>query len=463
MKRGALGRLLRCGVLAAAIALAAQPAPAVENSSRPEPVVAATGQQDARPAVVHRAHVHSAITPATVDYLRGAIADAHAAGAAALVIVLDTPGGLLESTKLIVQDLLEAPLPVLVYVAPGGASATSAGVFVTMAAHIAAMAPGTSIGAAHPVGSQGQDIDGEMGKKVENFTAAFGTAIAERRGRNVKWAEKAVRESVTATESEAVANHIVDFVAADLAELLRKAGGREVEVAGHKRTLDFAAAIDAAGEVRVVEVETTLRQRVVGFVSDPNIAYLLMMGAMLGIYVEMSNPGLVLPGVAGAICLLLALLAASVLPINSTGALLLAVGMAFIVAEAFLPSFGALGVGGIIALALGSLFLYTPESALAVDRRLIAGAVGSVAAVGAIILGILVTDRRRRPSAGGEGMIGEIGVALIDLDPSGTIKVRGEIWNATSSVGVAAGERVRIVKLNGLRAEVTPERKEGTQ
>ena len=411
--------------------------------------------------IVHRARVHGAITPATVDYLRGAVEGASAARAAALVVVLDTPGGLLESTKLIVQDLLAAPLPVLVHVAPGGASATSAGVFVTMAAHIAAMAPGTSIGAAHPVGGQGQDIEGELGKKVENFVTGFGTAIAERRGRNVKWAERAVRESVTATENEAVANRIVDFVAGDLVELLAKAGGREVEVAGTRQVLDFRAVLDAAGQPRVVDVEMTLRQRVVAFVSDPNIAYLLMMGAMLGLYVEMSNPGLVLPGVAGAICLLLALLAAQVLPISSTGALLMAVGMAFVIAEMFFPSFGALGVGGIVALALGSLFLYTPESALAVDRRLVAAAVGTLASILVLVGGVLLADRRRRPRAGSEGMVDEIAVALTDLDPNGKIKVRGEIWNASSRNAVAAGQRVRIVALRGLEADVEPERKEG--
>lgn len=420
----------------------------------------AAAAQRAAIAAVHRATVDGAITPATVDYLRGAIEGARAAGAAALVIVLDTPGGLLESTKTIVQDLLAAPLPVIVYVSPGGSSATSAGVFVTMAAHVAAMAPGTSIGAAHPVGGQGQDIEGEMGKKVENFVAGFGTAIAERRGRNVKWAEKAVRESVTATEVEAVANRVVDFVARDLDELLTKAAGREVDVNGVKRVLNFAQVRDSSGQPRVVDVEMTMRQKVVAFVSNPNIAYLLMMGAMLGLYVELTNPGLVLPGVAGAICLLLALLAAQVLPISLTGSLLLAIGMAFIIAEAFLPSFGALGIGGIIALALGSLFLYTPESALVVDRRLVAAVIGSVTTVGALVFGILMTDRKRRPASGMEGMVGAIGVTLTDLEPTGTIKVRGEIWNATSSERIAAGQNVRIVRLRGLQAEVTPERKE---
>lgn len=267
-----------------------------------------------------------------------------------------------------------------------------------------------------------------------------------------------MRESVTAAEKEAVAHHVVDFVAKDLVDLLIRASGREVEVAGVLRTLDFRDVLDSNQVPRVVDVEMTLRQRVVAFVSDPNIAYLLMMGAMLGLYVELSHPGLILPGVAGAICLLLALLAAQVLPISSTGALLLAVGMAFVVAEMFFPSFGALGVGGIIALALGSLFLYTPESALSVDRRLIASAVGTVGSFVALVLVILVRDRRRRPSAGMEGMTGEVAVALTDLEPVGKIKVRGEIWKARSTTPVVAGSRVRIVLLHGLEAQVEPEK-----
>lgn len=443
----------RGGILAAALAVLLQ-TPVADADKNPDESFGSKGAP--RASFVQRAAVHGAITPATVDFLQGAIRRSEASGADGLVIVLDTPGGLLESAKSIVQDLLGAPLPILVYVSPGGASATSAGVFITMAAHVAAMAPGTSIGAAHPVGGRGEDIDGEMGRKVENFTAAFGSAIAERRGRNVEWAEKAVRESVTATENEAVAHRIVDFVAADLAEVLRKAGGREVEVDGEKTTLDFESVFDAAGQPRVVDVEMTLRQRVVAFVSDPNVAYLLMMGAMLGLYIEMSNPGLILPGVAGAICLLLALLAAQVLPISAAGAMLLGIGMAFVVAEMFFPSFGALGVGGIVALVLGSLFLYTAESALAVDRRLVAGAVGSVAVCAAAVLAVLVRDRRRQPTTGSEGMVGQIGQALTDLNPNGQIKVRGEIWNAASNVEVAAGQRVRVERVQGLHAYVTP-------
>lgn len=417
--------------------------------------------QTPRPTVF-RARVEGPITPAVVDYLDGAIADAAAAGAPALVVILDTPGGLLESTKSIVKGFLAAPVPIIVYVAPGGASATSAGVFLTIAAHVAAMAPGTSIGAAHPVGGQGEDIPGDLGKKVENFTAAFGTAIAERRGRNVAWAEKAVRESVTATENDAVKFEVVDFVAADLAEVLVKASGRTVEVGGARIVLDLAGAVDEAGQPRVVDVEMTLRQRVVAVVADPNIAYLLMMAAMLGLYMEFSHPGAVLPGVVGAICLLLALLAGQVLPISLTGLLLLALGMGCLVAEAMAPSFGVLGLGGIVALALGSLFLYTTESALQVDRRLITSVVGVFAAFLFFVVTVLVRDRRRPAIGGGEGLIGEHGMTLTEVHRSGFVRVHGERWKAVSAAPIESGREVRVEAVEGLRVRVRERKEEVT-
>jgi len=415
---------------------------------------AAQASEQSAGTSIYRAQVDGPITPAVVDYLDGAIGEAAAAKAPALVVMLDTPGGLLESMKAIVKSFLAAPLPIIVYVAPGGASATSAGVFITMAAHVAAMAPGTSIGAAHPVGGQGEDISGDLGKKVENFTAAFGTAIAERRGRNVAWAEKAVRESVTATENEAVKLSVVDFVAADLAEVLEKSSGRTVEVGGNKVTLQLAGALDADGHPRVIDVTMTLRQRVVAVVADPNIAYLLMMAAMLGLYVEFTHPGAVLPGVVGAICLLLALLASQVLPISLAGLLLLVLGMGCMVAEAMAPSFGVLGFGGIIALALGSLFLYTTESALHVDRRLIGGVVAVFSAFVLFVVTVLVRDRRRPAIGGGEGLIGELGIAVTDIHGSGQVKVHGERWSAVSDVPIASGRQVNVEAVEGLRVRV---------
>lgn len=402
--------------------------------------------------VIHRIAIDGPISPATVDYVDSAVADAAEQDAAALIIRLDTPGGLLNSTKTIVQTLLASTVPVIVHVAPSGASATSAGVFVTMAGHVAAMAKGTTIGAAHPVSGGGQDISGDMRQKVENYAVSFVESIAEKRGRNVEWAEKAVRESVSITESEALDLNVIDVVADDVASLLAQIEGREVDLAGRRVRLSFA---DEDGRSpRIVDIPMTFRQRVLSVVSDPNIAYLLMMAGILGLYMEFSNPGAIFPGVAGVICLLLALLAAQVLPINSIAVLLLIVGFAFLAAEAFLPSFGVLGFGGIVAITLGSLFLYTPDSQLFVDRSLIATTVLVFSAVAAAILVTVVRDRRRRPATGAEGLVGASGTTISPVHRHGKIRVHGEIWNATSERPVEQGRSVRVVRVDGLNLSV---------
>jgi membrane-bound serine protease (ClpP class) len=409
-------------------------------------------------ALVYRIEVDGAISPAVDDFIASAIARAHTDRAAALVIALDTPGGLLNSTKTIVKGILASPVPVVVYVSPGGAAATSAGVFITMAAHVAAMAPGTTIGAAHPVSGGGETIEGDMREKVENFAVSFAESIAKQRGRNVEWAAKAVRESVSVADTEAAAKHVVDFVAADLAEVLRKANGREVDVAGGKTRLRFDDVFDGDGHPRVVDLQMTFRQKVLRVVSDPNVAYLLMMAGMLGLYFEFSNPGVVFPGVAGAICLLLALLAGQVLPISSTGVLLIVLGMAFLVAELFLPSFGVLGVGGIVALTLGSLFLYTRESDLQVDRSLIATTVAVFSTIMLVVVALLWKDRKVRASTGAEGMVNEVGVAITDVHETGKVKVHGELWNASSASRIAASKRVRVDAVHGLTLAVHEEK-----
>ncbi len=369
-----------------------------------------------------------------------------------LVVELDTPGGLLNSTKTIVKDILGAPIPVAVYVAPAGAGATSAGVFITLAAHVAAMAPGTTIGAAHPVSGQGGDIKGDMRKKVENYAVSFVESIAGQRGRNVEWAEKAVRESVSVTAREAVELGVVDFLASDLKELLVKANGRKVEVEGRETVIDLGSLPEAMPVV--VDVEMSFRQKVLNVITDPNIAYLLMMAGMLGLYVEFTHPGAVFPGVVGTICLLLALLAVQVLPINLTGVLLILLGMAFLVAELFMPSFGVLGFGGIVALTLGSLFLYTPESQLMVDRSLIVATAIVFGAILLFVVTVLVRDRRRRSVTGAEGLVGEIGVTVTPVHASGKIRVHGEIWNARSEEPIDKDRRVRVESVEGLLVRV---------
>ncbi len=406
---------------------------------------------------VHRIIIDGPISPAVADYLASAIRSAEEAGAPALVVQMDTPGGLLNSTKTMVKALLAAEVPVIVYVAPGGAGATSAGVFITMAAHVAAMAPGTNIGAAHPVSGQGADIEGDMRDKVENYTASFVESIAERRGRNVDWAEKAVRESVSITETEAVELNVVDLIAKNIDELLQLADGREVELAGETVVLDLAGAMTADGEALVSDVERTLRQRVLALITDPNIAYLLMMAGMLGLYMEFSNPGAVFPGVVGAICLLLALLAGQVLPISSTGVLLLLLGMAFLIGELLMPSFGVLGMGGIVALTLGSLFLYTPESGLSVDISYMVATIAMFGAAVTLVLGLLVRDRSRQARTGAEGLVGAVGTSVTAIHAHGKVKVSGELWNATSRDKIPQDRPVRVETVRGLKLEVIEE------
>lgn len=400
-------------------------------------------------AHINRIVIDASINPAVGDFIHENIDQSAQEGALALIIQLDTPGGLLNSTKSIVKDMLGAPLPVLLYVSPSGAGAGSAGVFITLAGHIAAMAPGTTIGAAHPVASGGQNIEGDMREKIENFTVSFIESIAQRRGRNVEWAEKAVRESVSITEVEALEKNVVDFVATDVHDLLAQAGGRAVEVGSEKITLDFSAAQLGEGRFNIVTVEMRLKHKVLNILADPNIAYLLMMAGMLGLYLEFSNPGLLLPGLAGGICLILALTAFQVLPINYTGLVLIGLGMALLVAEMFLPSFGILGVSGIAAFVLGSLFLFdTPDAELAVDRGIIFAASLAVGTF-MFIVGSLAVRAWRRPVASGmEGLQGEIGEVRTPLTPQGKVWVHGEYWTAQSDEEIEVGQKVQIVEID---------------
>ncbi|MCZ6625090.1 MAG: ATP-dependent Clp protease proteolytic subunit, partial [Deltaproteobacteria bacterium] len=306
--------------------------------------------------------VDGGINPAVDDFIRESIARAHAGGAKALIIQLDTPGGLLTSTRTIVKEILGAPVPVMVYVAPSGAGAGSAGVFITMAGHIAAMAPGTNIGAAHPVAGGGQEVKGVMGEKIENFTASFSEAIAQKRGRNTEFAIQAVRRSISITEKDALEKNVIDIVAKDINDLLRQAEGKKVDVDGRQLTLSFK-------DVRVERFEMGLKQKIINTLSDPTIAYLLLMAGILGLYMEFSHPGVIFPGVAGAIALLLALTSFQLIPFNYAGLLLILLGIALLVGEAFVPSFGILGIGGAVSLGLGSLLLFDVEgSDLTVDR-----------------------------------------------------------------------------------------------
>jgi len=407
----------------------------------------------AQPDVASGPHVDlitidGSINPAVDDFIRESIGRAKAGGARALIIQLDTPGGLLSSTRTIVKDLLGTPVPVIVYVAPSGAGAGSAGVFITMAANIAAMAPGTNIGAAHPVAGGGQEVKGVMGEKIENFTASFSESIAQQRGRNAEWAIEAVRKSVAITETDALKKKVVDIIAKDIDDLLRQSHGRKVDIEGRKQELSLQ-------NVSVVRHEMSVKQRVLNAIADPNIAYLLMMAGILGLYMEFSHPGTIFPGVAGAICLLLAFASLQLLPINYTGLALMALGVALLVGEAFFPSFGVLGVGGIISLALGSLLLFdTPTSDFGVDRSIVFTAVATIGSFVLAVSYLVFRSQKAKLTLGVDGLIGEIGVARERLSPRGTVFVHGEYWKAEADEEVEPGEKIQVVGLDRMLLKV---------
>jgi len=318
------------------------------------------------------------------------------------------------------------------------------------------MAPGTNIGAAHPVGGQGENVTGDMAEKVENFAVSLSRTIAQQRGRNVEWAERAVRESVSITEREALDLKVIDLIANDVNDLLQKIDGREVEVAGRTVRLATAGAAIERQDMR-------LRQKVLNILANPNLAYLLMMAGILGLYVEFTHPGVFFPGVAGAICLLLALAALQVLSINYTGLVLILLGVALLVGELFLPSFGVLGVGGLIAFVLGSLLLFdTPESTLMLDRSVIAGAALVLGGFTFVVGWLVVRTQRRRSAVGLEGMIGEIGEVRRTADSAGKVKVfvHGEYWDAIAEEPVQVGAEVEVVSIDGLRMRVRPHRRQ---
>jgi membrane-bound serine protease (ClpP class) len=414
-------------------------------------------------AALARIVIDGSINPAVAGFVHESIARAAGEGAPALLIELDTPGGLLPSMQAIVKDILAAPLPVIVYVAPSGAGAGSAGVFITLAAHVAAMAPGTSIGAAHPVGSAGEDIKGTLGRKIVNFTASFSQAIARKRGRNVQWAARAVRKSVSVTADEAARLNVVDFVAKDVDDLVARADGRTVEVAGEARKLALGKVVRGGdGHVRVRTYEMRLAQRVLNVIADPRIASLLMMAGLLGLYIEFTHPGIAFPGVAGAICLILALAALHVLPVNTSALALLLLGVALLVTEAFLPTFGVVGAGGLIAFVLGALFLFdAAETGVVVPKSLVLGVGGTVGGIMLVVATLVARSQRARASQGAEGMIGAIGVARGRLAPVGPVLVRGEYWTAESDEVVDAGAGVEVTAVDGLRLRVRPVRTAG--
>ncbi len=402
--------------------------------------------------LVYVIKVEGSINPSTADYIHKSIEEAKQKNAECLVIQLNTPGGLLKSTRFIVSDLLTSTIPVIVYVSPGGSQAASAGVFITLAGNIAAMAPGTNIGASHPVSGDGSKMDSTMSEKVTNDAAAFIRSISEKRKRNVKWSEDAVRNSVSITETEALRDSVVDLVAADLNELMAKVDGREVETAAGKKVLNTK-------NFTVVNYEESWFQKFLDIVSDPNVAYILMMLGIWGIIIEFYHPGAILPGVVGVICLLLGLYGLHTLPLNYAGVGLILLSIILFIAEIKITSYGMLTVGGVISLLLGSLMLVDTssplESAIDISLGVIITTVIIITALFAVLAWLVVRAHRRKAMTGESGMIGEIGEVFIDIiNGKGTVKIMGELWKAESDQPIEKGAKVKVLGVHDLTIRV---------
>lgn len=394
--------------------------------------------------------VDGSINPASAAFIKNAIEKASDEKAECLIIHLNTPGGLLTSTRVIVSNMLESPVPVVVYVSPGGAHAGSAGVFITMAAHIAAMAPSTNIGAAHPVTMQG-NMDSTMKDKATNDAAAFIRAIAEKRKRNFEWAEQAVRNSVSITEAQALEQKVIDIVAANDQDLLKQIDGRQVEVSTGTKNLRTANA-------PVERVEMNFVEKILNMISDPNIAYILMMLGFYGILFELYSPSAMVPGIVGVICLILAFYAMHTLPVNYAGVALIAFAIILFILELKIISHGLLGLGGVVALVLGSIMLIRPNSALEF-ARISWSVIISTSVITALfflfIIGFALKAQRAKPVTGIEGMVGTLGETLARLEPIGMVRVHGEIWKAESTSGsIEQGQKIRVTAIKDLKLYV---------
>jgi membrane-bound serine protease (ClpP class) len=404
----------------------------------------------AEPGEVLVATYEGVINPVAAEYLHDAIVHAQSRGAIALIVKLDTPGGLDTSMRIIIKDMTASSVPVMVFVAPSGGRAASAGVFLTMAAHVAAMAPGTNIGAAHPVALGGGEMDTTMKEKVENDAVAYIRSIAEQRGRNVTWAEDAVRKSVSVTEQEALKLKIIDYIADDIPALLRQVQGRNVSLASGSTTLSTEHAA-------ISEFEMGLRLELLKALSDPNIAYLLMTLGTIGILAELYNPGAILPGIVGAISVILAFYSLQSLPINYAGVLLLLLGVIFFILEASVTSYGLLALGGIASMLFGSLMLIKSDAEFfQISWAVIIPVIITTASVSLFLVGMGVRAMRRAPVTGSEGMIGAVGVAQTALHPQGTLAIHGELWDAVSDAPAEAGASAKVLRVEGLTLYVTP-------
>ena len=437
-----------------------------QPSSSPQSETA-TGQTDRRAVLLD---VQGPIGPATAEYLTGSLEKAAANEAELVIVRLDTPGGLDASTRDIVKAIINSPVPVATFVAPGGARAASAGTYILYASHIAAMSPATNVGAATPVsilGAKPPDKTKELGeddqdaakaagpadtmsRKAINDAVAYIRGLANRRGRNADWAELAVREAASITAEEALETNVIDLIADDVGDLLKQIHGRTVEIQGQDRVLDTISLV-------IEQMEPDWKSELLGVITSPTIAYLLLLIGIYGLIFEGYNPGAVLPGVIGAICLLVALYAFQMLPVNYAGFALLLLGIILMIGEAVVPSFGALGIGGVIAIVIGSIILIDTDVPGFVVSRPLIGAIALVSSLGLMaIIGVAVKARQRPVVAGREELIGARGTALQDFEECGTVFVHSESWNAVTVSPLLEGQAVVVTGIDGLILEVRP-------
>ena len=427
--------------------------------------------------------INGAIGPAVADYFHRGIEQAAKQGAQLVVLQMDTPGGLDTSMRAIIKDILASSVPVAAFVAPGGARAASAGTYILYASHIAAMAPATNLGAATPVaigapGVGGKDeddkadgkADGKAGKtgkgegggsssamtrKQVNDAAAYIRSLAQMRGRNAEWGERAVREAVSLSASEALKMKVIDLVAEDVPDLLKRLDGRKLKVSDTERVLQTAG-------VAAIAIEPDWRTRLLSVITDPSIAYILILVGIYALVFEFSNPGLVFPGVVGAICVLVALYAFHLLPVNYAGLALMLLGIAFMVGELFFPSFGSLGIGGAIAFVIGSVILIdTDIPGFGVPFSLVLGLAAASAAFLFLVVGLAMKARKRPVVSGREEMLGSSGEVLEDCEREGWARVHSETWRITSAAPLKRGQRVRVTAMHGLQLHVVPDSTDG--
>jgi membrane-bound serine protease (ClpP class) len=392
--------------------------------------------------------INDVITPAVADFISKSIEQSSKEKAECLVIQMDTPGGLDLSMRDIIKDMMGADIPIIVFVSPSGARAASAGALITLAADIGAMAPGTNIGAAHPVAMGGGRMDRTMAEKVTNDAVAYVTSIAQKKDRNVQVAIRFVKESISIPANEALKLKVIDLIANDMNDLLAKIDGRTVEKARGPVKLTTKG-------VKVNVLEMGFRQKMLAVLANPNIAYILMMIGLVGLYFELAHPGAIFPGVIGGISLILAFFAFRTLPVNYAGMLLIALGVILFIAEIKVVSYGLLSVGGVICLALGSIMLFeSPAPFLRASFAVIIPTVLVTAGFFILALTLAIRAQMAKPATGAEGILDEIGVAQTRLAPEGKVFVHGELWNATADETVEAGEKVRVLQTEGLKMKV---------